>query len=122
MDERGCEMKKIKVWDLQTRIFHWSLVVFILCALVTADMTRFFGVNLVNEDVWLFFSYRRRNCRRDTSGLQDILGVLRSILLQIQLSASVSAGTLQVPGFRKEEHQRPHIPDIIRRPRGAYSV
>jgi cytochrome b len=48
-------MKKIAVWDLQTRIFHWSLVVFTLCALVTADFLRIFGIVLVNKDTWLAF-------------------------------------------------------------------
>lgn len=48
-------MKKITVWDLQTRIFHWSLVVFILCALITADFLRIFGIGLVNKDTWLAF-------------------------------------------------------------------
>lgn len=48
-------MKQIKVRDLQTRIFHWSLVAFVLLSLVTADMTRFFGLNLVNKDAWLSF-------------------------------------------------------------------
>ncbi|OGU16839.1 MAG: hypothetical protein A2076_00310 [Geobacteraceae bacterium GWC2_53_11] len=48
-------MKEIKVWDLQTRIFHWSLVVFILCTLVTADILRYFGIDLVNKDTWLAF-------------------------------------------------------------------
>jgi len=48
-------MKEIKVWDLQTRIFHWSLVLFVLCSLVTADILRFFGIDLVNKDTWLAF-------------------------------------------------------------------
>jgi len=48
-------MKEVKVWDLQTRIFHWSLVVFTLCTLVTADILRFFGIDLVNKDTWLLF-------------------------------------------------------------------
>ena len=48
-------MKEIKVWDLQTRIFHWSLVVFVLCTLVTADMPRYFGMKTLNKDAWLSF-------------------------------------------------------------------
>ncbi|GAM09495.1 dihaem cytochrome c [Geobacter sp. OR-1] len=48
-------MKVIQVWDIQTRIFHWSLVVFVLCSLVTADFLRFFGIDLVNKDAWLAF-------------------------------------------------------------------
>lgn len=48
-------MKEIKVWDLQTRIFHWSLVVFVVCTMVTADILRFFGIDLVNKDAWLAF-------------------------------------------------------------------
>lgn len=48
-------MKEIKVWDIQTRIFHWSLVAFTLCTLVTADFLRYFGIDLVNKDTWLLF-------------------------------------------------------------------
>lgn len=48
-------MKEINVWDLQTRIFHWSLVVFVLCTMVTADILRYFGIDLVNKDTWLAF-------------------------------------------------------------------
>lgn len=48
-------MKEITVWDLQTRIFHWSLVVFVLCTMVTADILRYFGMDLVNKDTWLAF-------------------------------------------------------------------
>jgi len=48
-------MKEITVWDLQTRIFHWSLVVCTLCAFVTADILIFFGIDLVNRDTWLHF-------------------------------------------------------------------
>lgn len=48
-------MKQIKVWDLQTRIFHWSLVLFMLCTVVTADILSFFGIDLVNKDSWLIF-------------------------------------------------------------------
>ena len=48
-------MKEIKVWDLQTRIFHWSLAVFVLCTMVTADILRYFGMDLVNKDTWLAF-------------------------------------------------------------------
>jgi len=48
-------MKEIKIWDLQTRIFHWSLVVLIFSTLVTTDMLRFFGIDIVNKDTWLSF-------------------------------------------------------------------
>jgi len=48
-------MKEIKVWDIQTRIFHWSLVLFVLCTVVTADILSFFGIDLVNKDSWLTF-------------------------------------------------------------------
>lgn len=48
-------MKEINVWDLQTRIFHWSLVIFVLCTMVTADILRYFGIDLVNKDTWLAF-------------------------------------------------------------------
>lgn len=48
-------MKKISVWDLQTRIFHWSLVIFTLCTIITADFLSFFGIDLVNKDTWLSF-------------------------------------------------------------------
>jgi len=48
-------MKEIKVWDLQTRIFHWSLVVFVFCTFVTADMPRIFGMKTLDRDAWLSF-------------------------------------------------------------------
>lgn len=48
-------MKEIKVWDIQTRIFHWSLVLFMLCTVVTADFLSFFGIDMVNKDTWLIF-------------------------------------------------------------------
>ncbi len=48
-------MKKVKVWDLQTRIFHWSLVTLIFCSLITADILHLFGFDLVNKDTWLSF-------------------------------------------------------------------
>lgn len=48
-------MKQIKVWDIQTRIFHWSLVIFTLCTVVTADILSYFGIDLVNKDTWLTF-------------------------------------------------------------------
>lgn len=48
-------MKEIEVWDLQTRIFHWSLVVFVLCTFVTADMPRIFGMKTLDKDAWLAF-------------------------------------------------------------------
>lgn len=48
-------MKKVKVWDLQTRIFHRSLVTSIFCSLVTADILHLFGFDLVNKDAWLSF-------------------------------------------------------------------
>lgn len=48
-------MNEIKVWDLQTRIFHWSLAVCVLCTMVTADILRYFGMDLVNKDTWLAF-------------------------------------------------------------------
>jgi cytochrome b len=48
-------MKKINVWDIQTRIFHWSLVIFVLSTVVTADILSFFGIDLVNKDSWLAF-------------------------------------------------------------------
>lgn len=48
-------MNEIKVWDIQTRIFHWSLVLFLLCTVVTADILSFFGIDLVNKDRWLTF-------------------------------------------------------------------
>jgi cytochrome b len=48
-------MKEINVWDIQTRIFHWSLVIFVLSTVVTADILSFFGIDLVNKDSWLTF-------------------------------------------------------------------
>lgn len=48
-------MKEIRVWDLQTRIFHWSLVVFVLCTFVTADMPRIVGLKTIDNDAWLSF-------------------------------------------------------------------
>lgn len=48
-------MKKINVWDCQTRIFHWSLVVFMLCTVVTSDFLRYIGIDMVNKDTWLIF-------------------------------------------------------------------
>lgn len=48
-------MKEVNYWDLQTRIFHWSLVVSVICTLVTADMPRAFGFKTINADVWLAF-------------------------------------------------------------------
>lgn len=39
-------MKKIKIWDLQTRIFHWSLTFFITCTFVLASVT-------TDTDAWL---------------------------------------------------------------------
>jgi len=48
-------MKRINVWDIQTRIFHWSLVLFMLCTVVTADILSFFGIDMVNKDTWLTF-------------------------------------------------------------------
>ena len=48
-------MKEIKVWDLQTRIFHWSLMAFVICTFVTADMPRFFGMKTLDKDAWLSF-------------------------------------------------------------------
>lgn len=48
-------MKEIDVWDLQTRIFHWSLAVFLLCTFVTADMPRIFGMKTLDKDAWLAF-------------------------------------------------------------------
>ena len=48
-------MNEVKVWDIQTRIFHWSLVLFLLCTVVTADILSFFGIDLVNKDSWLTF-------------------------------------------------------------------
>lgn len=48
-------MKKVKVWDLQTRIFHWLLVVYILCALVLADMPGYLGFKIIDSDAWLGF-------------------------------------------------------------------
>ena len=48
-------MKEINVWDLQTRIFHWSLAVFLLCTFVTADMPRIFGMKTLDKDAWLSF-------------------------------------------------------------------
>lgn len=48
-------MKEIKVWDLQTRIFHWSLAIFLLCTFVTADMPRIFGMKTLDKDAWLAF-------------------------------------------------------------------
>lgn len=48
-------MKEIKVWDLQIRFFHWSLMVFVLCTFVTADMPRIFGMKTLNKDAWLSF-------------------------------------------------------------------
>jgi cytochrome b len=52
---KGDAMKEIKVWDIQTRVFHWSLVLFTLCTLVTADILKFLGIDLVNKDTWLTF-------------------------------------------------------------------
>jgi len=48
-------MKEINVWDLQTRIFHWSLAVFLLCTFFTADMPRIFGMKTLDKDAWLSF-------------------------------------------------------------------
>ncbi|MCP2502252.1 MAG: cytochrome b/b6 domain-containing protein [Deltaproteobacteria bacterium] len=48
-------MKEIKVWDLQTRIFHWLLVVFVFCTFVTSDMPRIFGMKTLDRDAWLSF-------------------------------------------------------------------
>lgn len=48
-------MKVVKYWDLQTRIFHWSLVVSVICTLITADMPRAFGFKTIDSDVWLAF-------------------------------------------------------------------
>lgn len=48
-------MKEVNYWDLQTRIFHWSLAVTVFCTLVTADMPRAFGLKTINADVWLAF-------------------------------------------------------------------
>lgn len=48
-------MKQIKIWDIQTRIFHWSLALFMFCTVVTADILSFFGIDLVNKDTWLTF-------------------------------------------------------------------
>lgn len=39
-------MRKIKVWDLQTRVFHWSLVFSAIAAFVLAYLT-------ADSDVWL---------------------------------------------------------------------
>lgn len=39
-------MKKIKIWDLQTRIFHWSLVFFTTATFVLASVT-------TDTDAWL---------------------------------------------------------------------
>jgi cytochrome b len=47
--------KEIKVWDLQTRIFHWSLVALVFCTFVTADMPRIFGMKTLDKDAWLSF-------------------------------------------------------------------
>jgi len=48
-------MKEIKVWDIQTRIFHWSLVLLILSTFATADILSFLGIDMVNKDAWLAF-------------------------------------------------------------------
>jgi len=48
-------MKKIKVWDMQTRVFHWMLVVCISCALVLADMPGYLGYKIIDSDAWLGF-------------------------------------------------------------------
>lgn len=48
-------MKLIKVWDLQTRIFHWSLAACMLCTLLTANILRLLGIHLLNKDTWLAF-------------------------------------------------------------------
>lgn len=48
-------MKEVNYWDLQTRIFHWSLVVSVFCTLLVADMPRAFGFKTIDADVWLAF-------------------------------------------------------------------
>ncbi|MFA5352816.1 MAG: cytochrome b/b6 domain-containing protein [Thermodesulfovibrionales bacterium] len=48
-------MKELRVWDLQTRIFHWSLVFFTACSFALADMPQQFGIKTVNSDIWLGF-------------------------------------------------------------------
>jgi cytochrome b len=48
-------LKEIRVWDLQTRVFHWSLLVFLLCTFVTTDMPRLIGLKTLNKDAWLAF-------------------------------------------------------------------
>jgi len=33
--------KKIRVWDLPTRLFHWSVVVLVIVSWITAKIGRF---------------------------------------------------------------------------------
>lgn len=54
-EKKYLQMKKIKVWDAQTRIFHWTLLVYALCAFITADLPELFGYDTINADVWLGF-------------------------------------------------------------------
>ncbi|MCE5195411.1 MAG: cytochrome b/b6 domain-containing protein [Nitrospiraceae bacterium] len=46
-------MKEIKVWDIQTRIFHWSLAILIAFSFLTSDITKYFCIKLVHSDMWL---------------------------------------------------------------------
>jgi cytochrome b len=48
-------MKSVKVWDIQTRVFHWSLAAFAAAALVTADVPAWVGIKTLRSDVWLRF-------------------------------------------------------------------
>lgn len=50
-------MKHIKVWDIQTRVFHWSLALLTICCLVIADIPGYLGINAIPiySDMWLGF-------------------------------------------------------------------
>lgn len=38
MHQTGSVMRRVRVWDLPTRLFHWSLALAVLCAVVTAKV------------------------------------------------------------------------------------
>jgi cytochrome b len=46
-------MKHVKVWDIQTRIFHWGLALLTICCLVIADIPGYLGINAIYSDMWL---------------------------------------------------------------------
>ncbi|MCE5312851.1 MAG: cytochrome b/b6 domain-containing protein [Nitrospiraceae bacterium] len=43
-------MKKVKIWDMQTRIFHWALALFTGYALVSSGISEYFGLRLLHTD------------------------------------------------------------------------